>query len=225
MDTKKNLTVLELYQTLGRLIDSNNIDPDQTVEIRTADPAMGPHAGMGICAVYPGFDWDQGRLFLIPERELVSRSKQPRYSHMIWTEITRKAYAIACTAHAKQVDKAGEPYICHPLAVAEQMQDETTTAVAFLHDVLEDNPNFTQQDLLNLGIPAEVVENVDYLTRRKGVPYMDYIRSLKDKPIAKAVKLADLWHNSDLSRLQKVTDEDLARRAKYMKAIKILMEE
>lgn len=144
---------------------------------------------------------------------------------MIWTELTQKAYVIACTAHSGQVDKAGKPYICHPLAVAEQMVDEATTAVAFLHDVLEDNKNFSAQDLLELGIPAEVVENVVYLTRPEGISYMDYIRSLKGKPISMAVKLADLRHNSDLSRLPVVTDKDQERVKKYQKAIKILTED
>lgn len=144
---------------------------------------------------------------------------------MIWTELTNRAYVIACCAHSGQVDKAGKPYINHPYAVAEQMPDEITTAVAFLHDVLEDNKNFTAKDLEALGVPKEVVENVVYLTRTDGCSYMDYIRSLCDKSVAKTVKLADLHHNSDLSRLSEVTQKDLDRVKKYQKAIRILTED
>lgn len=143
---------------------------------------------------------------------------------MIWTKLTNKAYVIACAAHSGQVDKAGQPYINHPYTVAEQMPDEITTAVAFLHDVLEDNKNFTAKDLEELGVPKKVVENVVYLTRPAGSSYMEYIRSLRDKPVAKTVKLADLRHNSDLKRLPEVTEEDLKRAKKYQKAIRILSE-
>ena len=90
--------------------------------------------------------------------------------------------------------------------------------------MLEDNKNFTAKDLEELGVPKKVVENVVYLTRPAGSSYMEYIRSLRDKPVAKTVKLADLRHNSDLKRLPEVTEEDLKRAKKYQKAIRILSE-
>ena len=75
---------------------------------------------------------------------------------MIWDELTRKAFEIACKAHAGQVDRGGVPYIFHPLHVADQMPNSTLGAVGLLHDVVEDTP-VTFVDLLAAGIPEDVV--------------------------------------------------------------------
>lgn len=75
-DYTKSLTAQEFHSILGNLIANGQIDPDQKVEIQTADFSIGPHAGEGVCAVVPGFDWDQGRLFLIPQKDLILKLGQ-----------------------------------------------------------------------------------------------------------------------------------------------------
>lgn len=140
---------------------------------------------------------------------------------MIYTKLTKLALQLAYQAHQGQTDKSGLPYIYHPLHLAEQMPDETSTIVALLHDVIEDT-SMTAEDLRRAGIPASAVETICHLTHRSEVPYLEYIRALRSDPIAVRVKLADLAHNSDLSRLTTVTQADLTRREKYQTAIQIL---
>lgn len=140
---------------------------------------------------------------------------------MIYTPQTKRALQLAYEAHHGQTDKTGLPYIHHPLHLAEQMPDEVTTIAALLHDTIEDT-NLTIEDLQAEGFPADAIEAVRRLTHDPSVPYLDYVRGLRDNPIAVTVKLADLTHNSDLSRLDAVTETDLQRREKYLKAINIL---
>ena len=143
---------------------------------------------------------------------------------MIYTEATKKALKLCFEAHKNQVDKSGLPYVFHPFHLAEQMKDENTTVVALLHDVVEDT-EYTIQDLKNMGFEEEVIEAISMLTHDDEVPYEEYVSNLKSNPIASAVKLADLMHNSDLSRLEKVTEKDLKRVEKYKKAMEILKSE
>ena len=142
---------------------------------------------------------------------------------MIYTNLTRTAMTIACRAHQGQLDKAGFPYIHHPLHVAEQMTEEYTCAAALLHDVMEDTP-VTAEQLRAAGIPDPVVEALTLLCHDPDVPYLDYVRRLKDNPIARAVKLADLGHNSDVSRLDSVTPRDEMRLERYRRAMALLVE-
>lgn len=135
--------------------------------------------------------------------------------------MTKAALKLCFEAHKDQLDKSGMPYVFHPFHLAEQMTDENTTTVALLHDVIEDT-DYTLDDLRKLGFTEEVVSAVALMTHADGVPYMDYVAEIKKNPIAKAVKLADLRHNSDTSRLDVVTDRDIAREAKYAEAIKLL---
>ena len=132
---------------------------------------------------------------------------------------------IACTiarkAHAGQIDKAGAPYIGHPAHVASQVEGDKAKAVAWLHDVVEDTP-LTLDDLRAAGIDDDVIDALKLLTHDKSVPYMDYAANLKRNELARTVKLADLAHNSDLSRLPKVTDADRERVEKYRRAIVLL---
>ena len=140
---------------------------------------------------------------------------------MIYTELTKRALQICFDAHKNQVDKSGMPYVFHPFHLAEQMKDERTTVAALLHDVVEDT-EYTWNDLRKRQIPEEVLSALALLTHNDGTPYLDYVARLKSNPIARAVKLADLRHNSDLSRLDRVKDEDLKRVEKYKQAIAIL---
>lgn len=140
---------------------------------------------------------------------------------MIYTELTKKAMKLCFAAHKEQVDKSGLPYVFHPFHLAEQMTDELTTAVALLHDVVEDTP-YTFTDLREMGFPEEVLDALTLLTHERGTPYLDYVARLKDNPIARAVKLADLRHNSDLTRLDHVDARALKRAEKYRKAMALL---
>ena len=131
------------------------------------------------------------------------------------------ALAIAKKAHAGQVDKAGVDYIQHPLYVASQVKTEQEKAVALLHDVLEDS-DITVADLLAYGLSNEVVTAVQTLTKKKGQSYQDYLGKVKSNNLARVVKLADLKHNSDLSRLKTVSNTDYERVKKYKNAIRYL---
>ena len=143
---------------------------------------------------------------------------------MIYTEQTKKALKLCFKAHKNQTDKSGMPYVFHPFHLAEQMTDELTTIVALLHDVAEDNKKYPLKKLRKMGFPSEVIEALTLLTHKKTVPYMEYVARIKQTPISTAVKLADLRHNSDLTRLDNPSDKDLARVEKYRKAIRLLEE-
>lgn len=140
---------------------------------------------------------------------------------MIYTELTKKAIKLCFEAHKGQLDKSGLPYVLHPVHIAEQMTDEYSTVVALLHDVVEDT-QYTIDDLVNMGYPEQVIEAIKLLTHDKNVPYMEYIFALKNNKIAKAVKLADLEHNSDLTRLNVVDAKALKRVEKYKQAKALL---
>lgn len=142
---------------------------------------------------------------------------------MIYTPLTRTAMTIACEAHQGQLDKAGYPYIHHPMHVAELMTDEYSCAAALLHDVVEDSP-WTLEQLAQAGIPAPVLDALALLTHDDGSAYLEYVARLRSNPIARAVKLADLRHNSDTSRLDTVTERDLSRLKRYRKAMALLTE-
>ena len=140
---------------------------------------------------------------------------------MIYTDLTKKAMKLCFRAHKDQVDKSGLPYVFHPFHLAEQMPDEVTTAVALLHDVVEDT-DYTIEDLVREGFPPEVTDAVKMMTHDDAVPYLDYVRGLKENPVTRIVKLADLKHNSDITRLDTVDEKAIKRVEKYKKAIVIL---
>ena len=140
---------------------------------------------------------------------------------MIYTPLTNKALKLCFEAHKNQVDKTNMPYVFHPFHLAEQMKDEYSTVCALLHDVVEDT-EYTFEDLINMGFPNEVIEALKLLTHADDVTYMDYVKALSVNPIAKAVKIADLTHNSDTSRLDVVDEWALKREEKYKKALEFL---
>jgi len=142
---------------------------------------------------------------------------------MIYTKLTKIAMRIAFDAHKDQTDKSGLPYIFHPFHLAAQMTDEESTCAALLHDVVEDT-SITFEDMMVKGIPPTVIEILRLLTHDDGTTYMDYIQKilLSENEKAIAVKLADLRHNSDISRLEFVDDNVKSRIEKYKTAITIL---
>ena len=131
------------------------------------------------------------------------------------------ALSIARKAHEGQLDKAGVDYIEHPIYVASQVDTEEEKAVALLHDVIEDSP-VSAKGLLQAGLPETVVTAVQVLTKKKEQDYQTYLETVKKNPLARVVKLADLKHNSDLSRLSSITEKDRERLKKYKKAIDFL---
>ncbi|MBP9986429.1 MAG: HD domain-containing protein [Bacteroidales bacterium] len=137
------------------------------------------------------------------------------------TEKILRAAEIAFTAHQGQTDKAGRPYFLHPLTVARKAArngaGEEAVIAALLHDVVEDT-DWTFEMLEAEGFPEESMDALKLLTHDKCVPYMDYILPIKANPVARAVKLADLTHNMDQSRLPEITEADEMRHQKYLKA-------
>lgn len=143
---------------------------------------------------------------------------------MIYTRLTCKAMKIAYDAHHGQLDKNGVPYIFHPMHLAEQMSDEFSTCAALLHDVLEDT-EMTIDELEKI-FPHEIINAVKLLTHDTNVEYFDYVREISTDPIARSVKIADLKHNSDMSRYidedMKNSPDNLKRLEKYKKALNFL---
>ena len=141
---------------------------------------------------------------------------------MVYTEMTEKAMKIAYNAHQGQVDKSGIPYIFHPIHLAEQMETEEECIVALLHDVVEDTDITFEQ--LEKEFSPTVIEALKLLTHDESIAYMDYVRKIKSNPIARTVKIADLWHNHDSTRLKKITKKDRQRLKKYEDALRYLSE-
>lgn len=138
---------------------------------------------------------------------------------MLYTDLTKKAMKISYEQHKDAEDKAGLPYIFHPYHLAEQMgDDEYAICVALLHDVVEDT-DMTFDDLKREGFPKEIITALKCLTHKKGVPYLGtYIEGIKANPLARKVKLADLQHNSDPTRLLPTEDKyELHWREERMK--------
>ena len=142
---------------------------------------------------------------------------------MIYTKKTKIALKLCFEAHKHQTDKSGIPYVFHPFHVAEEMKSEETTVVALLHDLVEDT-EYDLEDISDMGFDKTITDAIALMTHEEGVDYFDYIRKIKEDPVARAVKLEDLKHNCDLTRLDYIDDEALKRREKYLKALALLEE-
>lgn len=127
------------------------------------------------------------------------------------------ALEIALKAYKGNTDKAGQPYILHPLRVMAKMPDEASKAAAVLHDVLEDS-DMTADDLRKAGVSEAVVWAVICLTRKKGETYSDFIDRIRPEPVASLIKLADIEDNLNVLRLHELGEQDLRRVAKYHRA-------
>ncbi|HEU3761031.1 TPA: GTP pyrophosphokinase [Streptococcus pneumoniae] len=132
-----------------------------------------------------------------------------------------KAHEVAKKAHFGQTDRAGIDYIKHPETVASFVTTDEEKAVAYLHDVIEDT-TLTLLDLKKEGFSKNIIEAVNILTKKKGQDYQSYLNLVKTNELARVVKLADLRHNSDLTRLPLITEKDLERNKKYSSAIRFL---
>ena len=140
---------------------------------------------------------------------------------MLYTKKVKKALQIAFDAHKDQVDKTGLPYIYHPFYLATQMETEDSIIVALLHDVVEDSP-YTFEDLENHGFSTTIIATLRLLTHEDSEDYITYIHRVKENELARIVKLADLKHNSDESRLSHIDDKVRERLNRYAESIEIL---
>ena len=132
------------------------------------------------------------------------------------------ALELAVEKHKNQTDKAGNPYILHPLHVMEHVNSKEGKIVAILHDIIEDT-DVTEDYLLKIGLSKRIVDAVVALTRSEDIDYQEYIKTLSSNPLAKEVKLADLEHNMDLKRLPTLEKKDLERNRKYQIAYHYLI--
>lgn len=134
------------------------------------------------------------------------------------------AISVAVRAHEGQTDRAGEPYIMHPLRVMHLLHTYEEKIVGILHDVVEDTA-VTLKELEELGFPPAILEALQSVTHLKGEPYIDYVARAKANVIGREVKKADLKDNANIFRLPVVEDYDLRRLRKYHKAEKFLQED
>lgn len=129
-----------------------------------------------------------------------------------------QAILIAARAHLGQTDRMGAPYILHPLRMMFRFKSETEMIVAVLHDVIEDNPDWDFDRLRQEGFSEEIIQAVDHLTRQEQETYEEFVVRSSGNPLARRVKLADLEDNMDLKRLNRLTEQDQARLARYHRA-------
>jgi len=132
-----------------------------------------------------------------------------------------RAIALAATYHTGQEQRNGQPYILHPLHVMQHVEGISAKIIAVLHDTIEDT-DLTLAMLKREGFTTEILHAVDVLTRRDGQPYDEYLAGLADNPLALTVKIADVRHNLDSTRLDKLSDHDVMNIRKYHAALKWL---
>jgi GTP diphosphokinase / guanosine-3',5'-bis(diphosphate) 3'-diphosphatase len=133
-------------------------------------------------------------------------------------DLLTEALRLAIDAHAGKRDKAGLPYILHPLSVMLAVESLPQKVVAILHDAVEDSPLSTG-DLRERGFPDSILAALDAITRNPSESYEEYIEKVGANQIARIVKIADLKHNLDLSRLRSVNQIDIARLQRYVASL------
>ena len=133
-----------------------------------------------------------------------------------------RAIEIAANAHAGQRDKAGQPYIFHPLRVMFRVNGEHEQMAAVLHEVVEDTA-ITIDDLAREGFPSEVLRAIAALTKLPGETRLEAAARAAADPIARKVKLADNAENMDLSRIPNPTEKDYARCREYEEVRALLL--
>ena len=132
------------------------------------------------------------------------------------------AIAIAAKAHEGKVDKAGAPYILHPLRIMLRFSRNEERIVAALHDVVEDS-DISLDALRQEGFSDIIIDAINAVTKRTGEPYELFVQRAAANPIGRRVKLADLEDNSNMSRIENPTPIDFERLAKYRRAIDLIL--
>ena len=133
-----------------------------------------------------------------------------------------RAIEIAAKFHSGQVDKAGQPYVLHPLRLMFAVRTPQERMAAVLHDVVEDT-DMTIADLAREGFSQEVVAAVQALTKLTGESRIDAAHRAAADPIARAVKLADVADNMDLLRIADPSERDFARLKEYEQVRLVLL--
>lgn len=172
-----------------------------------------------IMMMYCWADNDEyGQFEEIPEAEalMLLDSQRNKYNQLL-----ELAIKVATEAHAGQVDKGGKPYINHPQAVAASLTNTEYKIVAYLHDVCEDT-SITFADLKDMGFTYRIVNSIRLLTKTDELTYEEYLRRLRMDSCARAVKMADLKHNMDITRIPNPSEKDYARIEKYKKSLTFL---
>ena len=133
-----------------------------------------------------------------------------------------KAIKLACNAHAGQLDKAGKPYILHPLRLMLKFQNKQEQVVAVLHDTIEDS-DMILEDLASFGFSELIIDALDCLSKRKNEEYEDFIKRIVPNELARKIKIEDIKDNLDLTRIESINSEDLKRVLKYHNSLRILL--
>lgn len=133
-----------------------------------------------------------------------------------------KAIKLACEAHAGQVDKAGKPYVLHPLRLMLKFQNKQEQVVAVLHDTIEDS-EMTLEDLANHGFSELILDALDCLSKRKNEEYEGFIKRILPNELARKIKIEDIKDNLDLTRIASINNEDLKRVLKYHNSLRVLL--
>lgn len=133
----------------------------------------------------------------------------------------QKAINFATNALKGQIGADGEPYINHSIRIMNQMETEAEKIVAILHDVLEDS-QCSALDLRDAGFPKEVIECVEQLTRQNDVTYFEYIDDISTNDICKKIKLAEIYDNKDINRVNKLSFQTYSLDTRCQKVIELL---
>jgi (p)ppGpp synthase/HD superfamily hydrolase len=136
-------------------------------------------------------------------------------------DLLEKAIGIAVEAHRGQKDRNDVPYILHPLRVMARVDTDAEKTIAILHDVVEDT-DWTFERLAKEGFPAEIIEPLKCVTKKEGEEYQDFVKRSASNELARRVKLADLEDNMDVRRLSNVSEKDIERLKKYVRAWRFL---
>jgi (p)ppGpp synthase/HD superfamily hydrolase len=140
----------------------------------------------------------------------------------------QRAIEIAAEAHREQTDKAGAPYLLHPLRVMMSLETDEERIVGVLHDVVEDGPGWTFERLEEEGFSPTVLDALRLVTKRSEdegdseVVYVAFVRRAKGNKIARRVKTADILDNLNASRLSALTEKDMRRMNRYLAALREL---
>lgn len=172
-----------------------------------------------IMMMYRWADNDEyGQFEEISESEalMLLDSQRDKYNRLL-----ELAIKVATEAHVGQVDKGGKPYINHPQAVAASLTNTEYKIVAYLHDVCEDT-SITSDDLKDMGFTYRIVNSIRLLTKTDELTYEEYLRRLRMDSCARAVKIADLKHNMDITRIPDPSEKDYVRIEKYKKSLAFL---
>lgn len=133
-----------------------------------------------------------------------------------------KAIKLACKAHEGQVDKAGQPYILHPLRLMLKFKNKQEQVVAVLHDAIEDS-DMTLEYLASYGFSELTLDALDCLSKRKNESYEEFIERILTNELARKIKIEDIKDNLDLTRIESINNEDLIRVLKYHNSLQTLL--